>query len=92
MLALSRSTVRYCPQSASERDPALLRRIDELHLEHPFAGSRLPRDLLDREGFEVAASTWQRCCAAWASRRSTGSRARADAISSIRSMSARCEA
>ncbi len=32
---------------------ALMRRIDELHLEHPFAGSRMLRDLLNREGFEV---------------------------------------
>jgi putative transposase len=30
-----------------------MRRIDELHLEHPFAGSRMLRDLLNREGFEV---------------------------------------
>jgi putative transposase len=32
---------------------ALMRRIDELHLEHPFAGRRMLRDLLRREGFEV---------------------------------------
>jgi putative transposase len=30
-----------------------MRRIDELHLEHPFAGSRMLRDLLRQEGFEV---------------------------------------
>ena len=30
-----------------------MRRIDELHLEHPFAGSRMLRDLLNGEGFEV---------------------------------------
>ena len=30
-----------------------MRRIDELHLEHPFAGSRMLRDLLKAEGREV---------------------------------------
>ena len=32
---------------------ALLRRIDELHLNHPYAGSRLLRDMLQREGVAV---------------------------------------
>jgi putative transposase len=32
---------------------ALMRRIDELHLEHPFAGSRMLRDLLRLQGIEV---------------------------------------
>jgi putative transposase len=30
-----------------------MRRMDELHLEHPFAGSRMLRDLLNREGHDV---------------------------------------
>jgi putative transposase len=30
-----------------------MRTIDELHLEHPFAGSRMLRDLLDRDGVHV---------------------------------------
>ena len=30
-----------------------MRWIDELHLEHPFAGARLLRDLLRREGFQA---------------------------------------
>src|ERR1700722_17187180 len=36
-------------------DLALMRRIDELHLDHPFAGSRMwmLRDLLNREGVEI---------------------------------------
>ncbi|SCC93796.1 4'-phosphopantetheinyl transferase superfamily protein (fragment) [Thiomonas sp. X19] len=37
----------------NECDLALMRRMDELHLEHPFAGSRLLRDLLRREGHLV---------------------------------------
>lgn len=34
-------------------DLAVMRRIDELHLDYPFAGARMLRDLLGREGFVV---------------------------------------
>jgi putative transposase len=37
----------------SEADLRLKRRIDELHLEHPFAGAGMLRDILDREGVRV---------------------------------------
>jgi len=50
ILDLSRSSVYYLPRSASVADLALMRRIDELHLEHPFAGARMLRDLLRHEG------------------------------------------
>jgi putative transposase len=53
ILSLSRSTAYYRPQEAGERDLALMRRMDELHLEHPFAGSRMLRDMLKREGHQV---------------------------------------
>ena len=53
LLELSRSTVYYRPQPISLRDLALMRRMDELHLECPYAGSRLLRDLLSNEGQEV---------------------------------------
>jgi putative transposase len=33
-----------------------MRRIDELHLEHPFAGARMLRDMLKLEGMRSAAS------------------------------------
>lgn len=36
------STVCYQPQPPADADPALMRRADELHLEHPFAGGRVP--------------------------------------------------
>jgi putative transposase len=39
-----------CPQPVRPADLALMRRIDELHLEHPFAGSRMLRDLLQAGG------------------------------------------
>ena len=40
ILELSRSSVYYEPRPLSAADLALMRRIDELHLEHPFLGSR----------------------------------------------------
>ena len=53
LLDLSRSSVYYRPVALSASDLALMRRIDELHLEHPFAGSRMLKKLLCAEGFEV---------------------------------------
>ena len=50
LLQLSRSSVYYLPRPTSSDDLALMRRIDELHLEHPFAGSRMMRDFLKGEG------------------------------------------
>jgi putative transposase len=50
LLELSRSSVYYLPRRTSSDDLALMRRIDELHLEHPFAGSRMMRDFLKGEG------------------------------------------
>ena len=53
ILSLARSTAYYRPQETSEAELTLMRRIDELHLEYPFTGSRMLRDLLKREGFSV---------------------------------------
>jgi putative transposase len=53
ILGISRASVYYVPRGVSEADLALMRHIDELHLQHPFAGSRMLRDLLKQEGFEV---------------------------------------
>jgi putative transposase len=52
-LGISRSTVYYLPTPVSERDMDLMRRIDRLHLEHPFLGARKLRDMLNAEGIEV---------------------------------------
>ena len=49
-LGISRSSVYYRPMPVSGGDLRLMRRIDEIHLEHPFAGSRMLRDMLRREG------------------------------------------
>jgi putative transposase len=53
LLDLARSTVYYLPKPTSASDLALMRRIDELHLEHPFAGARMLRDLLRLEGHRI---------------------------------------
>jgi putative transposase len=53
LLNISRGTVYYLPQPVSPIDLALMRRIDELHLEHPFMGGRMLRDQLNRQGIAV---------------------------------------
>jgi putative transposase len=50
VLNISRGSVYYLPRPVSATDLALMRRIDELHLEFPFAGSRMLRGLLAAEG------------------------------------------
>ena len=54
ILALSRSSAYYLPEPVSAQDLALMRRIDELHLNHPFAGARMLRDLLRLEGMTAS--------------------------------------
>jgi putative transposase len=53
LVGISRSNVYYLPRDTSEADQRLMKRIDALHLEHPFAGSRMLRDLLAREGMHA---------------------------------------
>jgi putative transposase len=53
VLGISRSTVYYEPRPISEEDLWLMRRLDELHLNYPFAGSRMLRGLLSQQGLEV---------------------------------------
>ena len=53
LLEVSRASVYYLPRPTSDADLALMRRIDALHLEHPFMGARMLRDSLRREGFAV---------------------------------------
>jgi putative transposase len=53
LLQVSRSSVYYLPQPTPDADLRLMRRIDELHLEHPFAGARMLRDMLKLEGIAV---------------------------------------
>ena len=43
----------YLPRPVPPARLVIMRRIDELHLEYPFAGSRMLRDLLRREGITI---------------------------------------
>ncbi len=54
LLGISRASVYYVPRPTLNSDLALMRRIDALHLEHPFMGARQLPDMLRREGFTVA--------------------------------------
>jgi putative transposase len=53
VLNISRGSVYYQPRPVSPEDLAIMRRIDELHLEYPFAGSRMMRDFLNRAGGSI---------------------------------------
>jgi putative transposase len=53
VLNISRGSVYYLPRPVSETDLAVMRRLDRLHLEHPFAGSRMLRGLLAAEGCKI---------------------------------------
>jgi len=53
VLGISRGSLYYsaCPVPPAEL--AIMRRVDELHLDYPFAGSRMLRDLLRGEGIAI---------------------------------------
>jgi hypothetical protein len=53
LLALPRSSVYCTPQRVLPANLAPMRQFDELHLRHPFAGSRMLRNLLRLQGMRV---------------------------------------
>jgi putative transposase len=53
VLQLSRSSVYYTPKPLGPADLELMREIDRLHLDFPFAGARMLRGLLRRQGYKV---------------------------------------
>jgi putative transposase len=53
-LGISRGSVYYLPRPVPAAELAVMRRMDELHLEFPFAGSRMLRDLLNQDGIKIA--------------------------------------
>jgi putative transposase len=53
LLQLSRSRLYYEPRPVPPAELAIMRRIDELHLNYPFAGSRMLRDMLRAEGMSI---------------------------------------
>ena len=52
-LNISRGSVYYLPRPVADADLAIMRRLDRLHLEYPFAGSRMLRGLLVAEGCKI---------------------------------------
>ena len=53
LLGIARSTGYREPDPVSAADLAGMRRIDELHLDYPFAGSRMLRSMLANEGITI---------------------------------------
>jgi putative transposase len=70
-LGISRGSVYYLSQPTSAANLALMRQMDELHLEHPLAGSRMLKGLLQAEGHQVGRQHVSALMREWASRRST---------------------
>jgi putative transposase len=52
-LSVSRGSVYYLPRPVPEADLAIMRRLDRLHLEYPFAGARMLKGLLAAEGSKI---------------------------------------
>jgi putative transposase len=53
VLRISRGSVYYLPRPVSASDLEVMRRLDRLHLEHPFAGSRMLHGLLLGESYKI---------------------------------------
>ena len=53
LLNISRGTIYYKSRDVSVADLNIMRRLDALHLDYPFAGSRMLRDILAREGVSI---------------------------------------
>jgi putative transposase len=60
LLKVSRSGLYYEPEPTSPEELAVMRRIDEIHLQRPFFGSRMMADALRKEGREVNRKRVQR--------------------------------
>ena len=64
LVDISRGPVYYQAGPVRDAELALMRRIAELHLEHPFAGSRMRRDFLRMQDIKVGCrhvGTLMRC-------------------------------
>jgi putative transposase len=53
ILRISRGSVYYLPRPVSSADLVIMQRLDRLHLEYPFAGSRMLRGLLALQGCKI---------------------------------------
>lgn len=62
LLGISRGSVYYEPCPVSEADLKLMHRMDKLHMEFPFASSRMLQGLLVQEEFKVGRLHVARLC------------------------------
>jgi putative transposase len=53
LLGINRGHVYDLPKPVSERDLDIMKRVDQLHLKHPFMGARMARDQLNVQGVEI---------------------------------------
>ena len=53
VLNISRGSVYYLPRPVPEGDLKLMRRLDQLPMDYPFAGARMLSGLLNGEGFAI---------------------------------------
>ncbi|MGU3779471.1 hypothetical protein [Burkholderia metallica] len=53
LVGIARSSAYYRPHPVSESDQLLIRRIDQLQMEFPFAGARMLARQLRRKGHEI---------------------------------------
>jgi putative transposase len=53
LLVISRGSVYYLPKPLSARDLDIMKRLDRLHLTHPFMGARQLRDQLNGQGIAI---------------------------------------
>jgi putative transposase len=53
VVGISRGSVYYLPHPVSDYEQEVMRHIDRLHTDYPFAGARMLRDLLRQDGFKV---------------------------------------
>jgi putative transposase len=60
LLAVNRSSLYYTPVDVDAEELALMRRIDELHLKHPFFGSRMLTETLKKKGCVINRKHTQR--------------------------------
>jgi len=53
VLSISRGTAYYRPRPVSDKDLSSMRKLDDLYLNYPFAGSRMPRGMVRQQGVDV---------------------------------------
>lgn len=53
LLSINRTSLYYVPKPMNDNDLGILRKLDELHLQHPTMGARMLRDQLNRQGIAI---------------------------------------